>query len=197
MKVLKTCPVCETSFEAVRVSQRCCLNKCTVTERRRREAGVPISNREFAARKAAKVRTDGLRRCPRCTRDLPADEEHFYKALQGLGSWCRDCSNEVTKDRQRRLRLRVLKHYGGEDPACACCKEKRLEFLSIDHIEGGGNEQRRRDNVRSGASFNYWLVRNHFPTGFRLRCHNCNMARGFYGVCPHEKETAACVSTTT
>jgi hypothetical protein len=28
-------------------------------------------------------------------------------------------------------------------------------------------------------------------------CHNCNMARGFYGVCPHEKENAACVSITT
>jgi hypothetical protein len=23
--------------------------------------------------------------------------------------------------------------------------------------------------------------------GYRVLCHNCNLARGFYGYCPHEK----------
>ena len=24
-----------------------------------------------------------------------------------------------------------------------------------------------------------------FPLGYRVLCHNCNLARGFYGYCPH------------
>lgn len=38
-----------------------------------------------------------------------------------------------------------------------------------------------------GAHFYKWLEHNHFPPGFRVLCHNCNQARGFYGYCPHEK----------
>jgi len=32
-----------------------------------------------------------------------------------------------------------------------------------------------------------WLKRNYFPTGFQLLCHNCNLAKGFYGKCPHDE----------
>jgi radical SAM protein with 4Fe4S-binding SPASM domain len=32
------------------------------------------------------------------------------------------------------------------------------------------------------------LKNNNYPKDlFRLLCHNCNMARGCYGYCPHEK----------
>lgn len=30
-----------------------------------------------------------------------------------------------------------------------------------------------------------------FPPTYRLLCHNCNMARGLYGTCPHEAERLA------
>jgi hypothetical protein len=26
-----------------------------------------------------------------------------------------------------------------------------------------------------------------YPPGFRVLCHNCNMAIGLFGVCPHER----------
>jgi hypothetical protein len=33
-----------------------------------------------------------------------------------------------------------------------------------------------------------WLKRNNYPTGFRVLCHNCNLAIGFYGYCPHHRQ---------
>ena len=32
-----------------------------------------------------------------------------------------------------------------------------------------------------------WMIKNNFPKGFQVLCHNCNLAKGFYGKCPHEK----------
>jgi hypothetical protein len=26
---------------------------------------------------------------------------------------------------------------------------------------------------------------NEFPDGFQVLCHNCNLAKGYYGECPH------------
>jgi len=70
---------------------------------------------------------------------------------------------------------------------CACCRDGHIEFLAIDHIHGRGHEHRKR--VGSGATFYQWLVRQGFPHGYRVLCHNCNMSRGYYGYCPHESET--------
>ena len=35
------------------------------------------------------------------------------------------------------------------------------------------------------------LKRKGFPEGYQTLCHNCNLAKGFYGQCPHEQERAA------
>jgi hypothetical protein len=83
----------------------------------------------------------------------------------------------------KKNRLLVLSHYGGDPPMCACCGERRFEFLAIDHIGGGGNKHRKKVGAESNLA--YWLTRNGLPNGFRVLCHNCNMAIGFYGYCPH------------
>jgi len=75
-------------------------------------------------------------------------------------------------------RLMCLNHYGGE---CACCGEKRREFLSIDHINGNGKQHRKE----CGGHTADWLASRNFPEGFRVLCHNCNQALGLYGYCPH------------
>jgi hypothetical protein len=84
------------------------------------------------------------------------------------------------------MRDRILEHYGGEIPHCECCGEKHKEFLTIDHIDGGGAEQR-KDGLR-GQSFYLWLIRNNFPSRFRILCMNCNFALGMKGYCPHESQ---------
>lgn len=94
-------------------------------------------------------------------------------------------------DKRRRLkqRLEVLNHYGANDPKCACCNERRLEFLAIDHINGGGNAHR-REIGRSGGGDKIirWLRKMGLPQGYRLLCHNCNHSMGVLGYCPHMGE---------
>lgn len=79
----------------------------------------------------------------------------------------------------RKLKVQVINAYGGK---CACCGEDRIEFLTIDHINGGGNQHRRRLH----ANFYIWLRREGWPSEFRCLCMNCNASYGFYGYCPHQ-----------
>ena len=85
---------------------------------------------------------------------------------------------------KRQKRQEVYDHYGSK---CVCCGESRFEFLSVDHTEGGGTRHRRESGLR-GAAIIGWLIKEGFPEGFRVLCHNCNQATGFYGFCPHQRE---------
>ena len=91
------------------------------------------------------------------------------------------------KVRRAKLRLEVLSHYSNGLLQCACCGESHTDFLAVDHINGNGKKHR-RDIRRSGTSFFRWLRQNNYPEGYRVLCHNCNQAIGYYGSCPHERE---------
>lgn len=87
------------------------------------------------------------------------------------------------KERNVRTKDEIVREYGG---ACRCCGESRREFLSIDHINGGGTKRRRIEG--GGQVLYHWLRRNGFPKNeYQLLCHNCNMAKGCYGRCPHQE----------
>lgn len=88
---------------------------------------------------------------------------------------------QARKHRQEQ-RKECIDHYGG---CCECCGESRIEFLAIDHINGGGTKQRNELNIKGSKVFT-WLKLNNFPTGFRVLCHNCNSSFGHYGYCPHQ-----------
>jgi hypothetical protein len=77
----------------------------------------------------------------------------------------------------------VLEHYGGR---CVCCGEAHFEFLAIDHTDGGGEAH--RAVVGQGSLMVDWIIENEFPSNFRILCHNCNQAMGYYGRCPHQNE---------
>jgi hypothetical protein len=83
------------------------------------------------------------------------------------------------------LKKKCVDAYGG---SCACCGESRLEFLAIDHTNGGGNKWRKEMNFKRGRDTYRWLIKNNFPLGFRVLCHNCNVSLGHYGYCPHKRE---------
>lgn len=80
------------------------------------------------------------------------------------------------------LRKEVLDHYGG---ACVCCGETTLQFLALDHKNGGGTKHRQELGLR-GSNMWAWVKREHFPAMFQVMCHNCNQAIGYYGSCPHK-----------
>lgn len=65
--------------------------------------------------------------------------------------------------------------------------EKEYKFLSIDHVKGNGNAHRRKIGGW-GSSFYSWIVRNNYPKSLQILCYNCNLAKGFYGKCPHKEK---------
>lgn len=92
-----------------------------------------------------------------------------------------DAYRSKQRNYMRNRRQQVYDHYGNN---CECCGETQYEFLSIDHKNGGGTQHRLRDNIR-GSSIIGWIIANDYPDEFRILCHNCNQAIGFYGRCPH------------
>ena len=134
--------------------------------------------------------------CETClakTRDARAE-----RIKSGL---CRNCTNPaepnqirckacIVRDRARNkvwqlnVKAETMQHYGGTK--CACCGELEIRFLTIDHINGGGNTHRKQ--IGRGRSIYSWLKRNDYPAGYQVLCYNCNCAGGFYGICPHEEK---------
>ncbi|KKN59660.1 hypothetical protein LCGC14_0539870 [marine sediment metagenome] len=74
-------------------------------------------------------------------------------------------------NRGRRLKTEVIEAYGGQ---CAFCGESHPEFLTIDHINGGGVQH--RASLGNGVTTIYvWLKRQSWPKDeYRLLCANCN-----------------------
>lgn len=98
--------------------------------------------------------------------------------------------NKRMAEWRSKVKNAVFIHYGGFK--CACCGEDRRLFLSIDHIDGGGNSHRKSISGYKnygGTSFYMWIVYNNFPLGFQVLCHNCNQGKHLNGGrCPHEDE---------
>jgi len=92
---------------------------------------------------------------------------------------------KIRNKARKNLRIEVLNHYSGGDIKCACCGERHHEFLAIDHINNNGATAKRNGEPKGGIGFYTYLRKNNWPTGFQVLCHNCNMAKSFYGQCPH------------
>ena len=93
--------------------------------------------------------------------------------------------NEWQKTYWAKIRLECLIHYSGGIPKCVCCGETEIKFLGIDHINNDGAKHRKQ--LSRGSRITYWLKRQGYPKGYQVMCHNCNLAKGFYGICPHKK----------
>lgn len=77
-----------------------------------------------------------------------------------------------------------MTHYSCGEPKCKCCGELELEFLTMDHIDGGGNEHRKvtRNIYR-------YLKINNFPPGYQVLCMNCNFSKHLgNGICIHKRK---------
>ncbi len=84
-----------------------------------------------------------------------------------------DSSSSRIVREYRQAKLDVIVHYGGE---CEICGETYPEFLTIDHINGGG----RKEKVRLGGTWAlYRKLRSlGYPKdNYRLLCWNCNCSR--------------------
>jgi hypothetical protein len=110
----------------------------------------------------------------------------YWKKARAIAPkyWKTEKGRDTRLNRQRSQRLEAITRYGGK---CACCGEDRYEFLALDHVNNDGAAHRKE--IRR-ASIYTWLKRNNYPQDgrFQLLCHNCNLAKAFYGQCPHVAE---------
>ena len=142
--------------------------------------------------------------CPHCKQTKPVEEFSISSKKTGsVHSYCRPCTTERNRNYRkqqqengeqtystryhRKMRMVALLHYSDGDPKCQCCGERRYEFLSLDHIEGNGRKHR-AEMSKDKTFISRWLKQNNYPPGFRVLCHNCNLAIGAFGYCPHELE---------
>ncbi len=100
-----------------------------------------------------------------------------------------DFKLKYNKERAKKLTFDVFSYYCNGNPKCVCCGEVDIRFLTIDHINGGGNEHRRSLSHKgfSGVNFYAWLKRNKYPKGFQVLCYNCNCGKvRNNNICPHK-----------
>lgn len=122
--------------------------------------------------------------CRICGSEFEFTSEFFTvdkKTFFGLKKLCKPCSNNETRDCSRKVRMIAIFAYGGK---CACCGERRHEFLCFDHVNNDGKKDREQN--RNGATLYRRLIKEGFPDRFQLLCHNCNYAKQVYKVCPHK-----------
>lgn len=164
----KPCAVCGTEFAYKLDRARYCSRKCTQRDRRATHPG----------ESARLTRESVARQTPERVAELRTYRQIWYENNPERAQAYKE------RDARRRAQRRreVLDWYGGK---CACCGEAQEEFLSMDHVNGGGAQHRRE--IRK--SLPQWLWEQGGPVeGFRILCHNCNQSRGAYGYCPHERD---------
>ena len=143
-----------------------------------------------------------MKKCKKCFSNKSSKKFTIRKANRdGLDCVCKKCRaaksleyyyNHIGRYKETRkvyadkLRLDALVAYSQNPPFCKCCGEKEQRFLCIDHINGNGGDERKK--IGHTTQFYLYLRRNKYPNGYQILCHNCNMARAFYGECPHKKQ---------
>lgn len=76
----------------------------------------------------------------------------------------------------QKLKQKVLAHYGNGKLACVRCGFNDIRALSIDHLNGGGSEQKRQLGG-NGSLLYFWLVKHNYPLGYQTLCMNCQFIK--------------------
>lgn len=118
--------------------------------------------------------------------------KRYYDNLEEQRKRCREYyskNKEKCKARHgeyiRSTRKEMILAYGGK---CTCCGENRYPFLTLEHVNKNGREER---SLYGGCeAIRLRLKRLGWPkVGYTLLCMNCNWATRFKNsMCPHKQE---------
>ncbi len=137
--------------------------------------------------------------CTKCGKEFPFTDEFFHAKRSkesgfrwGLTPWCHECYRPIARKRhdafRRRLKHEVLSHYsGGGKPRCVCCGlDYSIHFLTLDHINGDGKEDRKIHGL--GMVFYARMKKLGYPPHLQTLCWSCNLGRRLNGgICPHKQ----------
>lgn len=159
----RNCKVCEVPFRANRINHIFCGQRCARVDR------YPGSDR---AKKLKRMQIKDAGLCFGCGVGVPVKNiarKHRCEA-------CVEAIRAKAREKYQKLRLDVLKLYGGK---CTCCGETETDFLTLDHVNNDGYLDRKK-------SFYLYVWKNR-PTDIQVLCYNCNCSKGHHGVCPHQR----------
>ena len=128
------------------------------------------------------MKMNEIQQCRGCGIDVTYDTAPKSFVDRGFKA-CRRCDAKDRSDRLLKLRHKVIDYLGGK---CACCGINNYNYLSIDHVNGGGIKDRDKYNkwskyLKSILEFS----KEEVDEKYQLLCYNCNCTKGFYGKCPH------------
>ena len=189
MIIVKSCPICGTEIKKGknrRLTKTCgdkrCFSEYASMIRKRQPKSCPVCGtpvRQATDRRFLKT----------CSDECAAIIRRRGAQLANSKRWRGGQSAGALRHR-RMVKFSVLEHYSNGTMACSCCGETRPEFLTIDHINGGGHAHRKLLGNGSasagGGSLYYRLRKDGFPSGYRVLCQNCNFSLGVFGYCPHQ-----------
>lgn len=93
-------------------------------------------------------------------------------------------AKERAINKQTLLWKQLFDIYGWE---CVCCGEDNADFLTLDHINKDGGQERMRLGNQRKVLENASMIKD--TTKYQILCYNCNAGRaqrGIDGVCPHK-----------
>jgi hypothetical protein len=135
-------------------------------------------------------------KCSKCNIEKDASDFHKKpgKGNRKVSFYCKVCQSEYIKQYRKanfekvakvkylhtlRVKFEGIEAYGGK---CVCCGESEQKFLTIDHIN-----ERDEGDVWTGKRLWAKLKSLGYPKdNYQLLCFNCNWAKYYYGVCPHQ-----------
>jgi len=139
-------------------------SKWIPTKQKRLELGVCI----YCGKAPPKFGVKGCREC-------------LARITQRSNVYARE-NPERTRAYRKRTRVKAIQKYGGK---CECCGEVNILFLTIDHKNNDGGEERKTTGVASTA-FYLQLLRSEIREDLQVLCFNCNCGKNHNGgICPH------------
>jgi transposase-like protein len=127
--------------------------------------------------------------CSQCKLVKPISDYHKFRR-RGKTKYrydCKTCQNEYLRLRRSRLKKQIIEKYGAK---CHCrgCGEERFEFLTIEHVFGGGTKHRKK---RGDVGMLMDIIRSNYSSEYTVLCYNCNCAKAHSedNICPHENES--------
>ena len=109
-----------------------------------------------------------------------------YEKIKEYQKSYKPIKNKARREQNFKNRKFVIQHYSNKTNKCACCGESEYKFLAIDHI--AGRRSLGQDRTVGSHRLVTWIIKNNYPEGFQILCHNCNFGKGRLGVCPHKRK---------
>ena len=92
---------------------------------------------------------------------------------------------EYYRAKRKEFKRKVIDHYSQGTMACANPFNQHekpytdIRALQVDHINGGGNRERRSLGKPYGSTLFAWLIRHDYPKGYQVLCANCNWIKSY------------------